>query len=350
MAQSSAGSPPPEKDPAIKATPGESSFAESRNPDETFELASPSGADSLSSGCFEHAPGEPGVPKAFGRYEVVKVLGSGGFGTVYLGHDRQLDRPVAIKSHRADRAISQEILNEFLHEARRLAKLRHPGIVAVHDFGADGGHVFIISDYVEGITLSDRLESQPITWQESVRIIAALADALAHAHALRIVHRDIKPANIILTPDGKPVLVDFGLGLDDSELDGGKRGLIAGTPAYMSPEQASGRGHRIDGRTDIYALGVVLYELLTGRVPFCAAIISELLRQVREDDPQPPRQLVPQVPRALESIPERRRPRQARCCRRERQNAGQPAPARSRTTAGHHVGLRLRSVRIGGIH
>src|SRR5207244_3716075 len=130
----------------------------------------------------------------------------------------------------------------------------------------------------------------------------AMADALAHAHAQRTVHRDVKPANIILTPDHKPVLVDFGLGLDESEMQGHQRGMIAGTPAYMSPEQAIGKGHRIDGRTDIYALGVVLYEMITGHVPFRAPSADELLRQVREDEPQPPRQLVPHIPKALEQI------------------------------------------------
>ncbi len=243
-----------------------------------------------------------GTPQAFGRYVVKKTLGSGAFGTVYLGHDLQLDRAVAIKSLRSDRGLSAEHQQEFLQEARRVAKLRHPGIVAVHDFGVQDDCVFIVSDFVEGMTLKDRIKKQPFSWQESVRVSAALADALAHAHSLRVVHRDIKPANIILTADAKPILVDFGLGLDESEMGGRQRGMIAGTPAYMSPEQTAGQGHRIDGRTDIYALGVVLYEMITGHVPFRAPTNDELFRQVREDEPQPPRQLVPHIPRLLEQI------------------------------------------------
>ncbi len=132
-----------------------------------------------------------------------------------------------------------------------------------------------------------------------------MADALAHAHARLIVHRDIKPANIILTPDRGPVLVDFGLGLDEASAGGSELGVVSGTPAYMAPEQVAGAAHRIDGRTDIYSLGVVLYEMLCGHVPFRATNLRELLRQVRDDEPQPPRQLNRDIPPELESgLPE----------------------------------------------
>jgi serine/threonine protein kinase len=127
-----------------------------------------------------------------------------------------------------------------------------------------------------------------------------VADALAHAHARSIVHRDVKPANIIVTPDRGPVLVDFGLGLDESRAGGSELGVISGTPAYMAPEQVAGAAHRIDGRTDIYSLGVVLYKMLCGRLPFRASSTRELLRQVRDDEPQPPRQLRRETPPALE--------------------------------------------------
>ena len=287
---------PPEKPPLPSADPAVSSVSEARHPDETHDFHDEASARAVPSA----APA--GVPAAFGRYVVRKVLGSGAFGTVYLGHDQTLDRPVAIKAHRADLALAADHLKDFHQEARRIAKLRHPGIVAVHDVGVQDDHVYIVADFVQGITLRDRLRERPLSWQESVRIVAAMADAIAHAHAQRIIHRDIKPANIILTADLKPVLVDFGLGLDDSEMAGRQRGMIAGTPSYMAPEQTAGRGHRIDGRTDIYSLGVVLYEMLTGHVPFRAQTDEELMRQVREDAPQPPRQMVPQIPRALEQI------------------------------------------------
>jgi serine/threonine protein kinase/predicted ATPase len=295
--------PPPDQALVAPANDVSSSVSEAHDPAETQDLRPAAAAKPATLvPAPASAPPAAKLPTSFGRYVVKETLGSGAFGTVYLGHDHELDRPVAIKVHRHDRELSSDSLQEFQQEARRLAKLKHPGIVAVHDFGAQGDQVYIVSDFVQGITLRDRLKKQPFNWQESVRIVAAMADALAHAHSQRTVHRDIKPANIIIGVDQKPVLVDFGLGLDESEMQGRQRGMIAGTPAYMSPEQASGQGHRIDGRTDIYALGVVLFEMITGHVPFRAPSTNELLRQVREDEPQPPRQLVPHIPRALEQI------------------------------------------------
>ncbi len=242
----------------------------------------------------------PSPPAAFGRYQVRNVVGTGGFGAVYLGHDTQLDRPVAIKVLRGGPEGPQAEAERFLQEARRLARLSHPGIVTVHDIGLDGGQVYIVSDFLDGPDLSRWLGDHRPPWPEAARIAAALADALAHAHARLILHRDIKPANIILTPDRGPILVDFGLGLDEAGAGGSELGVISGTPAYMAPEQVAGAAHRIDGRTDIYSLGVVLYEMLCGHLPFRARNIRELLRQIRDDDPQPPRQLRPEIPPELE--------------------------------------------------
>jgi class 3 adenylate cyclase/tetratricopeptide (TPR) repeat protein len=242
----------------------------------------------------------PALPAAFGRYEVRRALGTGGFGTVYLGHDTQLDRPVAIKVLRAGSNHQRAEGEQALQEARRLARLRHPGIVAVHDVGIHEWQLYIVSDYLDGPDLDCCLRDNRPSWPEAARIAAAVADALAHAHARLIVHRDIKPANILLTADRAPVLVDFGLALDDARAGGREKGKVSGTPWYMSPEQVAGTAHRIDGRTDIYSLGVVLYEMLTGRVPFRATDYLELSRQVRDDEPQPPRQLVGDIPPELE--------------------------------------------------
>jgi class 3 adenylate cyclase/tetratricopeptide (TPR) repeat protein len=229
-------------------------------------------------------------------------LGEGGFGAVYLGHDSQLDRSVAIKVFRGGAEVPPAEADRLLQEARRLARLRHSGIVAVHDVGTQDGRVFIVSDYLDGQDLARWLKRNSPSWQEAVAIVSAVADALAHAHAQLTIHRDVKPANIILTSAGAPVLVDFGLALDDLSAGGGELGIVSGTPAYMAPEQVAGTAHRIDGRTDIYSLGVVLYEMLCGRIPFRSELSHELLRQVRDDEPQPLRQMAREIPPELERI------------------------------------------------
>ncbi len=291
------GEPSPNTTREIPASPSQpvSAF------DETADLTpgpptSPAVAEVAPSTAELAAP----QPIAFGRYEVRQTLGTGGFGTVYLGHDTQLHRSVAIKVVRGGRGVGPDRAELFLQEARRLARLSHPGIVTVHDVGLHEGDVYIVSDYLEGPDLAEWLNRHVPSWQMAARIVAAVADALAHAHSRLTVHRDVKPANIILTSDRGPVLVDFGLGLDEAVSAKGERGVISGTPAYMAPEQVAGVAHRIDGRTDIYSLGVVLYELLCGRVPFRSGDLRELLRQVRDDEPQPPRQLARDVPSDLE--------------------------------------------------
>jgi serine/threonine protein kinase/predicted ATPase len=267
----------------------------------------PASASNLTMDLTPDPPTEPTTkrdasmpPAAFGRYQVRKTLGAGGFGAVYLGHDTQLDRPVAIKVLRGGLGVRQAVAEQFLQEARRLAQLSHPGIVAVHDVGLEGGQVFIVSEFLDGPDLGRWLEKNRPSWQEAARIAAAVADALAHAHARLIVHRDIKPANIIVTAERGPVLVDFGLGLDEAGAGASELGVVSGTPSYMAPEQVAGAAHRIDGRTDIYSLGVVLYQMLCGHLPFRASGTRELLRQVSDDEPQPPRQLRPEIPPELE--------------------------------------------------
>ena len=246
-------------------------------------------------------PEAPPVPAAFGRYRVDRLIGSGGYGSVYLAQDAGLGRPVALKVFPSESADPAAI-ETFMGEARRLAQLRHSGILSVHDVGIQEGWVYIVSDYLDGPNLDTWLRSNRPSWPESVRMVAHLADALAHAHSRRTVHRDVKPANIILLGGSEPVLVDFGISLDEGKRGASELGVVCGTPAYMSPEQVAGQAHRIDGRTDIYSLGVVLYEMLSGRPPFGSPDLTELLRQVADDDPQPLRQLVPDIPPDLEKV------------------------------------------------
>lgn len=241
---------------------------------------------------------EGALPQQLGRYKIEKLIGSGGFGQVLLGFDDQLRRPVAIKI--AGRQRSRRGTEEFLEEARRLARLRHPSIVTVHDVGVDDGRCYIVTDFLDGPSGDKWLATHRPSWQEAGAIVAALADAIAHAHAQSTIHRDIKLQNVIMIDGAHPVLVDFGLALTEEDDLERYRGSFAGTPAYMSPEQTYGRAHTIDGRTDIYSLGVMLYTLLCFRKPFRGKTSSVLLQQIREDKPQPPRQLRPEIPATLE--------------------------------------------------
>lgn len=245
--------------------------------------------------------GKPSAPKSFGRYDIKKVLGKGAFGSVYLSFDTQLERQVAIKAPLLE-LDSDTVEREFLAEARQLAKLNHPGIVSVYDVGVDNGQCYIVSDYLEGQSLDEWLKENKPGWQQAAQIASALAAGLAHAHSHRVVHRDLKPTNVIMTEGLTPVIVDFGLALSDTQATGSEKGVLAGTPAYMAPEQTMGEGHRIDGRTDIYALGVMLYKMLSRQLPFQSKNIAELFRQIQEDEPQPLRQLSRDIPRELETI------------------------------------------------
>jgi formylglycine-generating enzyme required for sulfatase activity len=241
------------------------------------------------------------LPERLGRYRVVGVLGRGAFGVVYRAYDDDLQRDVAIKVPHPHRVTSAEDVAFYLAEARTLAGLDHPNIVPVYDLGrTEDGLCFVVSKLVEGSDLAQRLRQGRPPPTEAVEIAARVAEALHHAHEHGLVHRDVKPGNVLLDLQGHPYVTDFGLAL--REEDFGRGPAFAGTPAYMSPEQARHEGHRVDARTDVYSLGAVFYELLTGRRPFQGESMEDVLAQVLTREPHPPCQLDGTMPRELDRI------------------------------------------------
>jgi formylglycine-generating enzyme required for sulfatase activity len=247
----------------------------------------------------------PGLerPERIGRYRVERVLGEGSFGVVYLARDEDMQRAVAVKVPTPRLLARPGAVDAYLREAQILARLDHPHIVTVFDLGrTDEGGCFIVSKYLAGGNLADLLRTRRPAPAEAAALVAAVAEALDYAHQHRLVHRDVKPGNILLDAAARPYLADFGIALRDEDFGTGEG--LAGTPFYMSPEQARGESHRVDGRADVYSLGAVLYELLTGQVPFRRRTVKELLDDIASltVEARPPRQLVADLPHELERV------------------------------------------------
>ena len=249
--------------------------------------------------------------KSFGHYEIIKQIGAGGMGEVYLARDNKLDRQVAVKILNENFAKYESNLQRFIKEAKAASALNHPNILVIHEIGESEDTNYIVSEYIEGETLRDIILKAFLDLPEILEIAAQIANALAAAHTAKIVHRDIKPENIIVRPDGFVKILDFGLaklieqqvvGFDDQTIKQNEtaKGVVLGTVNYMSPEQA--KGEKIDARTDIFSFGIVLYEMIAGRTPFHADSMSETFANLINAEPQPLVRFSEGVPDELQRI------------------------------------------------
>ncbi|MGB8435292.1 MAG: serine/threonine-protein kinase, partial [Burkholderiales bacterium] len=237
-----------------------------------------------------------------GKFEVRREIGKGAMGVVYEGFDPMIERTVAIKTIRAENLQgddAQEQLARFRREAQSAGKLTHPNIVSVYDFGLDDGTYYIAMEFVKGRELQDILgKNERFGVAGIVQVMTQLLEALDYSHRNGVVHRDIKPSNIILLDDGTVKVADFGIArIESSNLT--QAGMVLGTPSYMSPEQFMGQ--TVDGRTDLFSSGVILYQLLTGEKPFTGSVTT-IMHKVLQEQPLPPSKLNVQVPRAFDAV------------------------------------------------
>ncbi len=275
------------------------------------EPAAEAGVQGAWSNLSSHTPGpnQPSPTTDFGDYELLEEIARGGMGVVYKARQRSLNRLVAVKMVLGGPLASNSLRQRFLSEAQVVANLQHPNIVAIHEAGEHAGQPFFAMDYVQGRSLAEILRNGPLEPQRAAAYVKTIAEAVQYAHSRGILHRDLKPPNILIDASDQPRITDFGLAkrLDDAAvctLEGPLTvtGQVLGSPNFMAPEQAQGLQRDVGPASDVYSMGALLYHLLTGRPPFQAATLSEVLRQVIATEPAPPRLLNADVPRDLETI------------------------------------------------
>jgi serine/threonine-protein kinase len=233
-----------------------------------------------------------------GDYELLEEVGRGGQGVVFRARQKSLDRTVALKVISLGQWASEAHLKRFRREAEAAAKLEHPGIVPIHDVGERDGSCYFSMRFVEGGQLDEVVRRTPISIRQAAELIAKVARTVHYAHEHGILHRDIKPGNILLDKNGEPHLTDFGLArLLDAQSSVTRTIDVLGTPSYMAPEQAAGDTAKLSKATDVYGLGPVLYQLLTGQPPFAGGTTYETIRLLRDTEPRPPRSLNPKIGR-----------------------------------------------------
>lgn len=237
-----------------------------------------------------------------GRYEILEEIGKGSMGVVYKAHDPNLDLVVALKVLREDRLADEAVARRFLAEAKALGRLDHPGTVRVFNVDREGGTVYIAMEFVEGQSLGARMKQERFSAPDVAELGTAVAEALGDAHRRGIVHRDVKPGNILLRADGRVKITDFGIAhIDDiAQEDKTRAGEILGTPGYMSPEQV--RGEAVDGRSDLFSLGIILYELATGIKPFAGENLAAVFYAITQKAPERPDRVNPEIPKGLGEV------------------------------------------------
>jgi hypothetical protein len=272
------------------------------NGDRQASAAGPSADSASTSRTIPQGRASCHRPPVIPGYEVLEELGRGGMGVVYKARQTSLNRLVALKMILAGGYAGAEQRARFRTEAEAIASLQHPNIVQIYEVGEAEGKPYVALEFLEGGSLDGRLGGTPLPPEEAARLVGVLAGAVNAAHQRHIVHRDLKPGNILLTADGTPKVADFGLAKRLDEAGRTHSGAVMGTPSYMAPEQADGQSKEVGLAADVYALGAILYDCLTGRPPFKAASALDTLLQVVNDEPVPPRRLQPKVPLDLETV------------------------------------------------